>query len=335
MRRQRWLLVLAGFILATQSSAFGQVSWDYRHRRAFRVDPYEDGLIGGLTQNHWWRNWLGPLAPAQASAINKLDVLIAEALDHAFLAAADYMDTNPPDYLEFAGRLQRRLHETRRHAERMVALGLLTEPQAALVMQKYLTGSNRLVGLYDENVQELLGMTASQKEQLVKIGREATRRDGLLGDDPNLKTAADVGQAYAAIRKEAEEAAMNVLTRRQRKIWSRLTTAPVLPAKPPDLPAPSEAEAARIKIKDVSPVFRVLADKADAFKLSDPQKKFLRRLEEITRDGLYWISLRKSKDAQDQVSKARAEFVKQAELVAIFGILTDKQAEQLQAAMKK
>jgi hypothetical protein len=135
-----------------------------------------------------------------------------------------------------------------------------------------------------------------------------------------------------------EALALNVLTPSQREVWSRLTAARSLPAKPPNLPAPSEAEAARIRIREVSPVFRVLNEKADAFKLSDAQKKLLNRLEEITRVGLQWVTLRKSKDAAptaaDQVSKASADFVKQAEQIALFGILTEKQAEQVEFAIK-
>lgn len=96
------------------------------------------------------------------------------------------------------------------------------------------------------------------------------------------------------------------------------------------MPAPSNAESARIKVEDVSPVFRVLSEKADEIKLSDPQKKLLIRLEAIVRDGIYWVSVRRSVDAAPiagyQISKTSAEFVKQAERVALFGILMEEQA---------
>ncbi len=153
-----------------------------------------------------------------------------------------------------------------------------------------------------------------------------------------------VREQMAANAKQMEEEAIRVLTPSQREMLSRLAAARSLPAKPPDLPALSAAEAARSKIEDLSPLFRVLAEKADAFALSDPQKKLLNRLEEVTRDGLFWISRRNSQDAAppadagkvraDRGPSASAEFVKQAELVALFGILTEKQAEQVQSAIK-
>jgi beta-lactamase regulating signal transducer with metallopeptidase domain len=314
------------------------IQWGLRNRHAFTSDSYEDSLIGGLVENGWWSSSL-PLAPAQARAIKKLDELIRDAGDHAALNLADYLVTSPSDHKALIAGLDRRLRESLRHGERMAALGLLTEPQAAFVLYRHTSGSNHLYVLRDKNVQELLGMTASQNKQLDKVGDAATRREALL----NLWTVEPVEQEYvrtvmAAIEKRMNAEALNVLTPSQREVWSRLTAARSLPAKPPNLPAPSEAEAARIRIREVSPVFRVLNEKADAFKLSDAQKKLLNRLEEITRVGLYWISLRNSKNAAptapNQVSNASADFVKQAEQVALFDILTEKQAEQVESAIK-
>ena len=94
--------------------------------------------------------------------------------------AADYMDTNPSDYREHQARFGRMTSSTLRHAERMVALGLLTEPQAAVVMQHYLSGGSdgsRPYYLHNENVQQMLGMTAAQKEELIKVEQTATKRE--------------------------------------------------------------------------------------------------------------------------------------------------------------
>ena len=66
------------------------------------------------------------------------------------------------------------------YAERMVVLGLLTEPQAAVVMQHYLSGGSdgsRPYYLHNENVQQMLGMTAAQKEELIKVEQTATNRE--------------------------------------------------------------------------------------------------------------------------------------------------------------
>ncbi len=263
-------------------------SWGLRHRREFLSDGGQINLVGLLVTNGWWKQSL-PLAPAQASAITKLDGLVQDALDYASLAAADYMDTNPPDYQEYLARFdERHFNETFRHAERMTALGLLTEPQAALVMQRHLSGSQPLYALRDENVQDLLRMTASQKQELAKVGDEANRREARLNlwtVDP--KEQEKVRNLMAANSQQMAASAMSVLTPSQRETWSRLTAERHLPAKPPNLPAPTEAQAADIQLEESSPVFRLLTAKADAFKLSDPQKKLVHRLEEITRAGLF------------------------------------------------
>ena len=275
-----------------------------------------------MVTNGYWQKSL-PLASAQAAAITKLDDLMQEAFDDGVGQLwTGYMDTNPSDYDEYDKRFKKRLYKTVPPAQRMVALGLLTEPQAAFLMYHYLTGGStgsRLYFLRDENVQELLGLTASQISDLDKVGAEANRREAPLNlwtTDP--KEQQSVKLAMEANAKWLDEAAMNVLTPDQRATWSRLAAERHLPATPPDLPAPSAAEAARIKVDEVSPVFRALAEKPDDFKLSDKQKKLLDWLKEITREGLFWIGRSNSKNA--------GELVKQAEQVALLGILTEKQA---------
>src|SRR5579871_652769 len=116
------------------------LGWGYRHRRMFRADLWEDAYIGGLVENGVWHKDL-PLVATQAAAIKKLDALLLEANDQATLRAAEYIDTNPLDYRDFNARLNRRLNETLRHAERMVSLGLLTEAQAAKFLQLRISGS--------------------------------------------------------------------------------------------------------------------------------------------------------------------------------------------------
>ncbi len=85
-------------------------SWGYRHRRTFLADGGQFNLVGLLVTNGYWRKSL-PLAPAQATAITKLDDLIQQAFDNVCLDAADYMDTNPPDYHEYNARLNKRLNK--------------------------------------------------------------------------------------------------------------------------------------------------------------------------------------------------------------------------------
>ncbi len=278
-------------------------------------------------ENRWWSEGL-PLAPAQAAAIKKLDALIREAADQAALSAADYLDTHPPDAQDLLIRLNQRLLQTLAHGERMAAAGLLTDPQAAWVTQRYLSSNGHLHVLYDENVQQLLGITADQRKQLATVAEEANQREGLL----NLWTVKPAEQEYVRTVMEANEKRMNqealdVLTPAQHELWARLTAPRTLPATPPDLAAPSEAEASRIRITDASPVFRILADKADVIQLSTQQKKLLKSLEEVTQEGLYWISLRDA-GLKDEAA-ARSAFVGQAEQIVLTGILTENQVTEL------
>ena len=84
---------------------------------------------------------------------------------------------------------------------------------------------------------------------------------------------------------------------------------------------------ASIKIEDVSRVFRVLTEKPDAFQLLDPQKKLLSRLEEIVKEGLYWIGLRNGGSRPLlRMSHGRCGVCKASRQVALLGILTEKQA---------
>lgn len=317
------------------------LSFSYRHGRMYQGDPFESSFIGGLVVSGYWRH-LRPLAPAQEKVITRLDELIRDATDQTSEAVADYLDTNPADYEEFTARVQARRARTRHHAERMVLTGLLTEPQVAFVMQQYLSSSSgvgRAYVLGDEHVQDLLGLTAAQKKAMVRVGKEEGRQS------PSIKETFVVDQqakdAYKTLQlarmKRMEEGAMNVLTPGQREKWERLTAPHPLPAMPPDLPAIPEAELARFKVESVSPVFRFLAEKGGNLALTEAQKDLLKRLDEITRQGLYWISLRDPQGpppaAVDRAARTGDEFVKHAELVALSGILTEKQAEMVRAAI--
>jgi hypothetical protein len=313
--------------------------WGLRNRRVFQADPFEGSLIGGLVESDWWRSQL-PLAPEQAKTITQLDELIRNANDDAARAAADSLDTNPAHYQRTLATLEIRLSETIRAGERMVWLGLLTEAQAAFVQYRYASGGNHLYVLQNKNIQDVLGLTEDQVKQLEKVGREASRRLPHFRKffTTDLKEAELLQNQVAANTKQMNDEALSVLTPSQRTIWDWLTARRSLPARAPEMPAPSKDETSRIKLGDVSPVLGVLNAKADAFKLSDAQRKLLDRLEEITGVGLYWISLRKSQDGApvvgDQVAKASAAFVKEAEQIALSGILTEKQAEQVKSGIK-
>ena len=104
----------------------------------------------------------------------------------------------------------------------------------------------------------------------------------------------------------------------------------------------------RVLLANLSTTFRVLADTPKFYiGLSPYQKRLLRDLEEVTRDGLLWISLRNPgsddsdppadahDDRADPIAQARREFLMHAEQVALLGILTEAQAELVRAALEE
>ncbi len=97
-------------------------------------------------------------------------------------------------------------------------------------------------------------------------------------------------------------------------------------------------------VVDLSPVFRAVAGKAIALGLSAEQKTFVKDLEEVTRTGYVWIGrgsvgrLAERGDAGkgrgDRIARVRSEFLKRAELIVLLGILSERQAEQVHAAVE-
>jgi hypothetical protein len=286
--------------------------------------PYH--LIGDLAKNPRWTERLR-LDEDQAEAITKLDDLVRDARDYSLLLDADYVEGVPDVYREYATRNDARRTKTIRHAQRMVTLGLLTEPQAAFVMQRYLVTTRSYHTLGNENVQQRLGMTEDQKRRLAAVWENQNSQQArlnLFSTDPREQKKNRA--VMNADSQAAAVAALSILTPDQRTIWSRLTAARSLSAEPPDLPPSSDADAAKFKL-----VFRALSEKTGALNLAAEQKKLLKTLEDVTRDGLLWIESQPG----DRASQKRTQFVKQAEQVALLGILTERQAEQVEADIKK
>jgi hypothetical protein len=160
-----------------------------------------------------------------------------------------------------------------------------------------------------------------------------------------------VGEAYSewvnTWSRRYEEALRDILTPSQRDMWSELTSKRSLPVEPPKATrsALSEAEVASVHIEELSPVFRALAEKASAFGLSAEQKALVKDLEEVIRVGFAWIARRDAesvpqledtrKNQAEYIPQVRAEFLQHAEQVALLGILTKHQAQQVQAAVMK
>jgi hypothetical protein len=303
-------------------------AWSFRNPQ---IGPYQYGLIGGLVKGRWWRDSL-PLAPTQASTITALDDLLRDNKIHTKSVAAEYLDTNPPDYEDFVNRINHRLNDlVPAHAERMVALGLLTDAQASFVMHHFLFDGkaiDQLFRLLHPNVHNLLNITADQTKTIQDWGEYLAHSDPRLAQPMGLggqfgsTEQQELSRRLISRREQIDIDATNmlstILTPEQRAKLENLTSVKTLPAEPPEMPAITDAEAANVKLNELSPVFRVLNEKADPPAISEVQKQFVKRLEAIIRQGLHWIKLRNTPTSQ--------EYIRHAEQVALRGILTEKQA---------
>lgn len=284
-------------------------------RSGLRIGPIlgcndNSDLIGALASNRFWTEAL-PLGQQQTAAINQLDEVLRAARSLSLETDADYPARDLASYQAYVDRGHQRRHAAFRQAQRVVSLGLLTEPQAAFVIHRILTTRRPIHTLGDENVQELLGMTAQQKRTAAAIAAGTTATD-------------------AAI--------LEILTPRQMEKWSILTAQQTLPAEPPKLPTLSDAAAASSNLDELWLIARLTrkGDKGDLVKLSAPQKKLLKDLEDVTRQGLHWINLQHPDDPTlpadvrkahaERVLQLRADFVLHAWQFVLLGILTQDQA---------
>jgi len=310
-----------------------------------RGGEYVNG-IGVLVENGTWRKVL-PLSQEQAEAISKLDDVVWDTYPSSSqkLAVLDSVDGNLKEYRKRTARMSARHSQTVEHAQRMVKLGLLTAPQAALVVQQRLT-RYPTISLSDEFVQELLGLTKNQQAELTQVWAEAKSRKARLNlmavDPQELQENSD---SLQKIEQWTDAAVLAIRTPKQREKWNQLTARRTLPAEPPDLPVPTEAEIAQIKLEKMSPIFRAVAENMDTLGLSGEQKKLLTDLQDVTRLGLFWISHRDGKapfppgidggGQADPVAQTRDEFLKHAGQVALLGILTQQQAAKIAKAVKQ
>lgn len=298
--------------------------------RLLSNDPYF--LIGDLVISPHWTGVL-PLSKEQADAIMRLDGLVREARDQSLNVDADYLAGSPKDFRAYAARQEARRSKAIGRAQRMVASGLLSQPQADLLIQHYLSTKRPVHTLSNENVQEMLGMTEEQKFKLAHIKKLMDSQQSMLNlfsTDPDVQK--DNTAIIAANDQDADAETLKILGPEQQETWSRLTSKR-LPVAPPDLSsvAASDPAAAKARVEELSPTFRALSEKSKDLGLSDEEKRLLGTLETIVHTGLQWID----KVPGDRAPERRAEFVKSAEQFARLGILTERQAKQLEEAVPR
>jgi predicted RNA binding protein with dsRBD fold (UPF0201 family) len=306
-------------------------------------------LIGSLTRDRYWTSVL-PLTEEQKKVILALNHLVNEGRYQTRLADAAAVTADPTRREQLLLQSWDRQLEAIRHAIRLVSLGLLTEEQAAFVIQRDVA-LNGLSALYaDKNLVELIGLRADQRLKLDEAKAEATANANKLMTLAFQTDPQSVKEYKIAIddQKRVNDAAVRrIFTPDQMEKWNQLTAKRSLPAKPPDATrsALSGAEVAGAHILDLSPIFHALAAHANVVGLSADQKTLLKDLEDVTREGYVWIGRRDlegspghedaGKSRDDGISRIRSEFVKHAEQVALLGILSERQAEKLQVVMRE
>ena len=298
------------------------------HEGEERNDPWMSG-IGGLAQSDVYRRKLA-LAESQAVALINLDGLVWRARLKSYIPAADYMDTNPPDYGDYIEQAIARRQGSIDHASAMVLTGLLTEPQAAVVTQDTLAPRQYWLNQlrYSSYIQDLVGLSHEQIQALNAVGKQGREQRLRLNWFPVSSTAEDrkaFDDRIAEIAKSEDREVARILTKEQFETLNQLVAGPTEALKRPDLRRPSDDEMPATKIAELSPLFRALANKAEGLKISRDQQQLLSQLEELIRDGVFWIDRRPPAAA----AIAKSKFVEHAEQVVLQGILTAEQARQI------
>jgi hypothetical protein len=272
--------------------------------RGYRAIPhFKSGclrhLIGDLAYSPSSDELL--LTASQSDALIKLDRLGEKSDDLAATMTADYLDTNPGDYTEYLRRNQLRREFALGAAQQMVSLGLLTASQANLVVHRYVSRVDARYTLGNAVIQRRLGFTDEQRARLARVWEDSR----------------------AARQNTMSQEALKLLTAEQMQMWSQLRATKALPAEPPQLPSVIDVAMVYREIEKLSPALGVLFDEENTATPWGEQRMLLKDLHEVTCLGWVWIG-----SQSENVDETRAEFVEQAEIVALTGILSEEQAKK-------
>lgn len=335
------ILGVATALVASSVALIGSVSWaagpaeatsqeiefirNQHLAKAARSGQWTFHLVGGLAKQLYWTEIL-PLAGTQQTALSDLNALMNRARVRSWRFDAAVPADSLREYRAYIDRNNARRMDAIFHAERMASLGVLTEPQAALVLRQHLLDESWRA-ILERNVQDLLGITADQIQRIHDAGSQLRSN---LGDLHRLSLSHEEFQARNnVVLAEYSAALKNVLTPSQLKQWHVFIAEQPLPAKLPELPLLTEAQAAEIRVVDLSPRWRALLERSSALELSKEQRNLLKDLERVIQQGWFWIGVRNRSD-REHASRIRAEYLSQAVSFAIDGILTEQQARQFQ-----
>lgn len=297
------------------------------------------GYIGDLAGSYkYWKSALLP-SDSQLQTIKRLDSLLYQAKVASMSHDADYLDTNPRDYQEYLERNERRRKAAVKQGQWMSLTGLLTESQLNAVIRFSASTRNEL-SFHDYVIQDALGFSKTQKKQIIQAQSEYNKHTtplffGSMRPDANQ---AALGVEIRRFEKKYLSDLKAVLIPAQQKKWAQLSTKPPLPGPAPAMPLPSAADQKRINVKERSDVFRAIVhlQNENVLKLSEAQAKLLDELYVVTLRGLFWLESVNGSQGKSELSglvRTQAQFLKHAEQVALLGILTERQAKQVQDVM--
>ena len=219
----------------------------------------EIDMIGNLVRGETWIAL--QLTERQKFALRELSDLINEARILSLKAEAEPYNGAPARRRNDIARRNKNRVLAIVQARHLVTAGLLTEEQAAYMVQHYLSGPG-WNSVYEGSVQDLIAVTPSQETQLLRLGDDL--RTGAIRTimPVAFSRGKDAQESYKKFVNDAlgrqDLAVRKILTPVQLERWGRLAATRPPPAAPPDSkrPSPSDAEEAAVVIEDVSLTFR-------------------------------------------------------------------------------
>lgn len=290
-----------------------------------RDEKLLDG-IGRLARPHWKAKL--SLTPGQAETLNKLDKLVWDGRTQSWLSDAEYVESHPHDYQAYMAKSHARRRGAPDHARSMVCVGLLSEPQAAAVTRTTLSARRYWLRILRDTsyLQDLIGITEAQLAELKALGKEQLAESAKLNwfaTDPKEQDAASA--KLAALEKNSEVKVEKILTKQQLELLDQLTKESNSNIEQPHFLDLTDDATAKIRVEEMSATFRNLA----ALDLTPEQRRLVSDLNDVVRQGFYWIGTRELSDE----ATVRSKFIQHAEQVALQGILTQQQADQVQAKL--
>lgn len=290
-------------------------------------------FIRDLVRSHQSNNYRLTMTNNQEVTIVSLDKLLLEAKFAAMDRDADYLETNPRDYEACLARSKQRQYQAIHHGQFMTFTGLLTPTQSRYVMRDYISG-RKWRSFHIDLIQELFDLNDVQKKQLSQARADYYQSKSKL-IQLSLRPGADRDDIQAGIqlfREEYRQAALEILNPAQRKKYDQLKIRPPYSEVLPPTPPLSPADRKRLDLSQRSPVFRDISRQRDQLNLTSRQSDLLERFIQITQRGLLWIETTRTPqpaDAPQIFAHTQATFLKHAEQVALQGILSEQQAQQV------